>query len=306
MRRWERDAAHETARRAREREFVYGRNAVAEAKGAAARSPRLDRRRAAAEELTRLAGSPDHQGVVAEVDPYPYADPEELLEPAGAGGRARPGPGPAQPRRRVPVGRGGGRRRRRDPRPALGPGDARRLQGLGGGGRAPDVARVRNLADWLTAAKDAGGWVYGAERRAPTRYERVDLDGLAVLVLGGEGKGIRPRVAASCDVLVSIPRPGRSARSTCRPPPRCCCSRRRGSGPRTLIRRPPSSLRGWNGSRAAARSGRSCALLQGIVHAGSGWLTDAARAYIPPIRVNLRSSYLRSAKGGAQGRYGRH
>ena len=29
-----------------------------------------------------------------------------------------------------------------------------------------------------------------------------------VLVLGGEGKGIRPRVAAACDVLVSIPRAG--------------------------------------------------------------------------------------------------
>ena len=27
------------------------------------------------EELERLCGSPDHQGVVAEVDPYPYADP---------------------------------------------------------------------------------------------------------------------------------------------------------------------------------------------------------------------------------------
>ena len=29
-----------------------------------------------------------------------------------------------------------------------------------------------------------------------------------MLVLGGEGKGIRPRVAASCDALVSIPRAG--------------------------------------------------------------------------------------------------
>jgi len=32
-----------------------------------------------ASELSRLAGSPDHQGVVAEVDPYPYADPGSLL-----------------------------------------------------------------------------------------------------------------------------------------------------------------------------------------------------------------------------------
>ena len=33
-----------------------------------------------ASELARLAGSPDHQGVVAEVDPYPYADPDSLLD----------------------------------------------------------------------------------------------------------------------------------------------------------------------------------------------------------------------------------
>ena len=32
-----------------------------------------------AEELERLCGSPDHQGVVAEVDPYPYGDPDALL-----------------------------------------------------------------------------------------------------------------------------------------------------------------------------------------------------------------------------------
>jgi 23S rRNA (guanosine2251-2'-O)-methyltransferase len=29
-----------------------------------------------------------------------------------------------------------------------------------------------------------------------------------ILVLGGEGSGLRPRVAASCDALVSIPTAG--------------------------------------------------------------------------------------------------
>jgi 23S rRNA (guanosine2251-2'-O)-methyltransferase len=52
--------------------------------------------------------------------------------------------------------------------------------------------------------------VFGADAEAPTRYDSVDLSsGLVVLVLGGEGKGIRPRVAAACDALVSIPRAGR-------------------------------------------------------------------------------------------------
>ena len=36
-------------------------------------------RRRRREELERLCGSPDHQGVVAEVDPYPYADSERAV-----------------------------------------------------------------------------------------------------------------------------------------------------------------------------------------------------------------------------------
>ena len=36
----------------------------------------------------------------------------------------------------------------------------------------------------------------------------VDLDGPTVLVFGGEGKGIRPRVAAACDGLIALPRSG--------------------------------------------------------------------------------------------------
>jgi 23S rRNA (guanosine2251-2'-O)-methyltransferase len=37
------------------------------------------------------------------------------------------------------------------------------------------------------------------------------LTGKVVLVLGSEGKGLRPRVAESCDLLVSIPVRGRVA-----------------------------------------------------------------------------------------------
>ena len=78
-----------------------------------------------AEELTRLAGSPEHQGVVAEVDPYPYAGADELLETARRRDRRpRPGPGPAQPRRRMPLGRNRRRARRRDLRAPRSPGDA--------------------------------------------------------------------------------------------------------------------------------------------------------------------------------------
>ncbi|MGH2956388.1 MAG: TrmH family RNA methyltransferase, partial [Solirubrobacterales bacterium] len=43
------------------------------------------------------------------------------------------------------------------------------------------------------------------------RYTELDWGGRAVLVLGSEGKGLRPRVAGACDELVSIPVRGRVA-----------------------------------------------------------------------------------------------
>jgi 23S rRNA (guanosine2251-2'-O)-methyltransferase len=192
-------------------EIVYGRRPVAEAKRGRRRVRRvwtsddLD-----AGELTRLAGSPDHQGVVAEVDPYPYADPGALLqapdalavaldqiqdprnlgavcrsaEAAGASGVAIPS------RRSATV-------------------TAAACKASAGAVEHLQVARVGNLADWLARAKDAGAWIYGAEAGAEAPYAQVDLTGKVVLVLGGESKGLRRRVAESCDLLVSIPVRGR-------------------------------------------------------------------------------------------------
>jgi 23S rRNA (guanosine2251-2'-O)-methyltransferase len=71
------------------------------------------------------------------------------------------------------------------------------------------LARVRNLADFLADAKRAGLWCYGADAGARTSYDQVDWAGGAVLVLGSEGRGLRPRVAAACDGLVSLPMRGR-------------------------------------------------------------------------------------------------
>ena len=65
------------------------------------------------------------------------------------------------------------------------------------------MARVRNLADFLAAAKAAGAWCYGADADGQTPTTGVDFAGGVVLVLGSEGRGLRPRVAAACDALVS-------------------------------------------------------------------------------------------------------
>ncbi len=70
------------------------------------------------------------------------------------------------------------------------------------------IARVRNLADFLADAKAAGLWCYGADA-AGRRYAEVDYAGGVVLVLGAEGKGLRPRVVKACDELISLPVRGR-------------------------------------------------------------------------------------------------
>ncbi len=71
------------------------------------------------------------------------------------------------------------------------------------------IAKIRNLADFLTAAKSAGVWCYGADRAGAADYDAVDFAGPLVLVLGSEGRGLRPRVASACDTLVSIPLRGK-------------------------------------------------------------------------------------------------
>jgi 23S rRNA (guanosine2251-2'-O)-methyltransferase len=192
-------------------QLIYGRRPVEEAERGRRRVRRTWRApEVSAEELERLCGSPDHQGVVAEVDPYNYADSGALLgragslivaldqvqdprnlgaicrsaEVAGAAGVVVP------ERRSAEV-------------------TATVCKAAAGAVEHLDLARVRNLADWLAEAKKAGFWVWGADAEADAPPWGLDLSGSTVLVLGGEGKGIRPRVASACDGLVALPQAGK-------------------------------------------------------------------------------------------------
>ncbi|HSS04054.1 MAG TPA: 23S rRNA (guanosine(2251)-2'-O)-methyltransferase RlmB [Solirubrobacterales bacterium] len=191
-------------------QIIYGRRPVEEAERGRRRVRQVWRAlHISPEELERLCGSPDHQGVVAEVDPYPYADPNALLrrdgallvaldqvqdprnlgavcrsaEFAGAAGVVVP------ERRSAEV-------------------TAAACKASSGAVEHLEIARVRNLADWLAEAKAAGFWIWGADAEAGQAPWDVDLSGPTILVLGGEGKGIRPRVASACDGLVALPRAG--------------------------------------------------------------------------------------------------
>ena len=72
-----------------------------------------------------------------------------------------------------------------------------------------DICQVTNLVSALKELKKIGFWIFGAVKDADalSLYE-TDLTGPACLMVGSEGKGIRPLVKKECDVLISIPMAG--------------------------------------------------------------------------------------------------
>jgi 23S rRNA (guanosine2251-2'-O)-methyltransferase len=191
-------------------QFIYGVNPIAEAERGRRRVHRVWRApETSGEEMERLCGSPDHQGVVAEVDPYPYGDPvgmlkregsllvalDQVQDPRNLGAVCRSAEFAGAAGVVIPE------RRSAAVTPVVCKTSAGAVEHL-------EVAHVRNLADWLAEAKEAGFWIWGADAGAEQAPWTVDLPGSTVIVLGGEGKGLRPRVASACDGLVALPRGG--------------------------------------------------------------------------------------------------
>jgi 23S rRNA (guanosine2251-2'-O)-methyltransferase len=71
------------------------------------------------------------------------------------------------------------------------------------------IARVVNIANAIDTLKERGFWIYGAEAEAGEDIRRVDYQGHVALVMGSEGKGLRPLVKKKCDFLISIPMGGK-------------------------------------------------------------------------------------------------
>jgi 23S rRNA (guanosine2251-2'-O)-methyltransferase len=162
------------------------------------------------DEIARRAGSDGHQGLCAEVSEFRYIEGTELLaheqglivaldqvqdpqnlgaicrsaECAGAAGVVLP------------------ERRAAEVTPAVCKASAGAVEHL-------PLAQVRNLTDFLNDAKARGFWCYGADGEAKLDYRQVDFKGPVVLVMGSEGKGLRPRVASACDALISLPLRGK-------------------------------------------------------------------------------------------------
>jgi 23S rRNA (guanosine2251-2'-O)-methyltransferase len=161
-------------------------------------------------ELTAAAGTSDHQGVVARAEPYRYADAYEIAagpapllacldsvtdprnlgavcrsaEGAGASGIVLPAHGSARVTAAV-------------------------CRASAGAVEHLPVAVVKNLARYLGEVKGPALWVWAAAGEADTTMWDADLSGGVALVLGAEGKGLRPLVRRTCDAAVAIPLDGR-------------------------------------------------------------------------------------------------
>ncbi len=71
------------------------------------------------------------------------------------------------------------------------------------------VARVVNLAQAMERLKEKGLWLVGAESGGDGRYDEFDYTQPVAIVLGSEGRGMRPLIRKKCDRVLSIPLRGR-------------------------------------------------------------------------------------------------
>jgi 23S rRNA (guanosine2251-2'-O)-methyltransferase len=71
------------------------------------------------------------------------------------------------------------------------------------------VVRIANIASALRKIKEKDVWVLGAAAEARTDLFHQDLTIPLAVVIGGEGRGLRPLIKGACDFLVSISMKGR-------------------------------------------------------------------------------------------------
>ncbi|MFC1843623.1 23S rRNA (guanosine(2251)-2'-O)-methyltransferase RlmB [Thermodesulfobacteriota bacterium] len=71
-----------------------------------------------------------------------------------------------------------------------------------------DICRVTNLVNSFKILKEEGIWIFGAAKDTSQAVYDTDLTVPACLVIGSEGKGLRPLVAEHCDMYISIPMQG--------------------------------------------------------------------------------------------------
>lgn len=166
-------------------------------------------------QIDMMAGSDNHQGVIAIVPPFEYVDVEDILENA--------------------------KKKSEDPFIVILDGieDTHNLGAIirtaetagchgiiipkrraasvnstvskvsAGATEYIDIARVNNINDTINKLKKNGIWICGTDMVADNYYYNQDLKGPIAVVIGNEGKGISDLVKKNCDFFVKIPMNGK-------------------------------------------------------------------------------------------------
>jgi 23S rRNA (guanosine2251-2'-O)-methyltransferase len=165
-------------------------------------------------DLTKMCASSHHQGIALEVEPFRYADLDDLLavvEQSGSTGFLLVLDGiqdshnlGALIRTAACAGAHG----------VIIPKDracsitAAAEKASAGAVETIPVAMVTNIARSLETLKKSGYWSYGLAGESKQSVYGVAFSGNIALVIGSEGEGIRPLVRKQCDVVMSIPHYG--------------------------------------------------------------------------------------------------
>jgi 23S rRNA (guanosine2251-2'-O)-methyltransferase len=169
------------------------------------------------EQLTVMAKTPAHQGVVAVVRPQESLAIEDLFDPLAPESGARPArlllalDGVEDPQNlgallRVADGAGVDGIILTDRRSA--PLSPVAVKASAGAAEHLRIARVVNLVRALEDLKRQNLWIIGLDEHSTADYDQFDLTGDCVLVLGREGAGLHDLVRRTCDHLLRIPMAG--------------------------------------------------------------------------------------------------
>jgi 23S rRNA (guanosine2251-2'-O)-methyltransferase len=165
-------------------------------------------------DLTKICASSHHQGIALEVEPFRYADLDELLASvtrSGAPGFLLVLDGILDPHNLGALIRSAacaGVNGVVIPKDRACGVTAAAEKSSSGAVETVPVVQVTNIAQTLETIKKSGYWVYGLAGEAVDSLFEIKFSGSIVLLIGGEGEGIRPLVRKQCDVMMSIPQYG--------------------------------------------------------------------------------------------------
>lgn len=163
------------------------------------------------QQVDRLAGTREHQGIAALVAAKPAIGIEDLLRAENAHGLLVLLDGIEDPHNLGAIVRtalaAGAQGVVIPERRAAGLSDTVERASAGALAHLP-VARVTNLVRAMEEMKEAGYWLVGLDERADKSYTEVDLKGPVGIVLGSEGEGLHELTRKRCDFLVSLPTTG--------------------------------------------------------------------------------------------------